>query len=263
MKAEKKTGLLERYFIACFRPSRYPELLKRGVFSHILFTVLTVLFLVVIESVIPFAAWNLSVGGYENLVLNRLPAFSVKNGEMQIDAPIEFDINGVLHIEANSDRKTFGKNDLDENYQEEILISNTNVIFKMGTNATEISLIDRKGGEINNKTLASAAPIFHVMVGFYFVVAFFVQMAEYLICAVFFAMLCQAAIRTKDGKYVPFKQTVLIALYARTLFGVITSICNCFDMGGSVIIIFLCAFGTMTFIDRAELAVLQKGVLKE
>lgn len=262
MNEEKKTGLFGRFFIACFRPSKYPELLGRGVFSHILFTVLTVLFLVVIESVIPFTAWNISVGGFENLVLNRIPDFSVEQGKMQIDSPIEFDISGALHVKADSDVNAYGKKDLDENYQEEILISNTNAIFKMGTNATEIALADMKGGVINNETLAAGAPMFHVMVGFYFVVAFFVQMAEYLIYAVFFAMLCQAAIRTKDGKYVPFKKTILIAIYARTLFSVITSVCNCLGMTGSVIVIFVCAFGTMMFIDRAEAAVLQNGILK-
>ena len=36
------------------------------------------MFLVFIENVIPFAAWTASVGGFENLFLERIPGFTLE-----------------------------------------------------------------------------------------------------------------------------------------------------------------------------------------
>jgi hypothetical protein len=79
----------------------------------------------------------------------------------------------------------------------------------------------------------------------------------YMIAVLFFAVLCRAAIRTKDGKYVDLKGTIVITIYAKTLFSLIHSVNTCAGAPiGETLILILGTFGTMMYINRAEAAIL-------
>ena len=59
--------------IACIHPSQYKELIKKKKGAFVGYVAVLVMFLVLIENVIPFAAWTASVGGLENLVFKPYP----------------------------------------------------------------------------------------------------------------------------------------------------------------------------------------------
>ena len=80
MQQESKIGFLWQYVIACIHPSQYKELIKKKKGAFVGYVAVLVMFLVLIENVIPFAAWTASVGGLENLVLNRIPKFTLEKG---------------------------------------------------------------------------------------------------------------------------------------------------------------------------------------
>ena len=72
----------------CLHPSQYKELIKKKKGAFVGYVAVLVMFLVLIENVIPFAAWTASVGGLENLVLNRIPKFTLEKGYFQSESPI-------------------------------------------------------------------------------------------------------------------------------------------------------------------------------
>ena len=261
MVEEKQVGFWQRYFIACFRPSRYTELFSKKKGVHVGYLLLLMVFLFFIEGIIPFAAWDITVGGYRNLVLNRVPEFTIQDGVMKMDNPMEFTIGQATRVCVSSDVEKYKADDFDNKYSEEILVSSTNILFKAAGRMTEVSMDSFKGRTINNETLASASPLFHVMVGIYFIVSFLTCAARYLIQAGFFAILCRVGVRTEDGRTVSFKQVFLIALYARTLFAVLESINICLGyLVSDFLLIFLSAMVTMSYIYRAQAELLKPRV---
>ena len=61
MQQESKIGFLWQYVIACIHPSQYKELIKKKKGAFVGYVAVLVMFLVLIENVIPFAAWTASV----------------------------------------------------------------------------------------------------------------------------------------------------------------------------------------------------------
>ena len=41
------------------------------------------------------AGFTVSVGGWKNFILNRLPAFELKDGTLSVDQEMDFEIGGV------------------------------------------------------------------------------------------------------------------------------------------------------------------------
>lgn len=258
MQQEKKAGSLERLYIACFRPSRYKELLAAGTARHIIYVCAIILFLVIIEAVIPFTAWDLSVGGLNRLILERFPEFTVEKGQMTIESPVEFDINGIIHFKADSGVKKYEKKDFDEKYQEELLFSSTNLLIKMGSRQADVAMSDLTSSRLDNKSVAEMIPLMRFFLAVYFFSTYVIKGSEYMIGAVFFALICRAAIRTPEGKYVNLKGTLVIAVYAKTLFSLLHSVNICAGSPiGETLMLILGTFGTIVFIDKAEAAVLK------
>ena len=56
MQQESKIGFLWQYVIACIHPSQYKELIKKKKGAFVGYVAVLVMFLVLIENVIPFAA---------------------------------------------------------------------------------------------------------------------------------------------------------------------------------------------------------------
>lgn len=257
MELEKKPGIPERFFIACFRPSRYKELLTTKTAGHVIYACCIISLLVMIEAVIPFAAWDLSVGGLNNLITERFPAFTVEKGEMNIASPVEFDINGIIHFKADSAADRYEKTDFDEKYEEEVLISKKNVILKMGGRQMDLAMSEVVQDKLDNQSMTEVIPLFRMFLGVYFISTWLVRGIEYMVGAVFFALICRAAIRAPDGRFVNLKGTVVIAVYAKTLFSLLNSVNLCAGNPiGETIMLIAGTFGTILFIDRAEAAVL-------
>ena len=85
MNQENQVGFFRRYFIACFQPGKYKLLLEKKTGSHVIYMILLVAFLLIVDTLIPFGAWMTSVGGFRNLFLNRLPAFTLEDGTFDYD----------------------------------------------------------------------------------------------------------------------------------------------------------------------------------
>ena len=160
MQQESKIGFLWQYVIACIHPSQYKELIKKKKGAFVGYVAVLVMFLVLIENVIPFAAWTASVGGLENLVLNRIPKFTLEKGYFQSESPIDFTIGGVVHIKADSSVEEFKESDFKSDYVQELLVGKKNILIKMPGGNQQIVLSQFKNWKLNNKGLAEMLPAF-------------------------------------------------------------------------------------------------------
>lgn len=149
------------------------------------------MFLVLIENVIPFAAWTASVGGLENLVLNRIPKFTLEKGYFQSESPIDFTIGGVVHIKADSSVKEFKESDFKSDYVQELLVGKKNILIKMPGGNQQIVLSQFKNWKLNNKGLAEMLPAFYMFLVFYLVVLLITKAVQYLLVALAFALICR------------------------------------------------------------------------
>ena len=227
MQQESKIGFLWQYVIACIHPSQYKELIKKKKGAFVGYVAVLVMFLVLIENVIPFAAWTASVGGLENLVLNRIPKFTLEKG-----------------YAASS----FGNGE----------------IIKMPSGKQVISLSQFKNWKLNNKGLAEMLPAFYMFLVFYLVVLLITKAVQYLLVALAFALICRGSVRTTEGKIVSMAESFYIAVYARTLAAVIGSANIALGyMIDSFVLMIVTVFITMGFIMRGEISVLDPQPSKE
>lgn len=264
MQQESKIGFLWQYVIACIHPSQYKELIKKKKGAFIGYVAVLVMFLVLIENVIPFAAWTTSVGGFENLLLNRIPKFTLENGHFQSESPIDFTIGGVIRIKADSSVEEFKESDFKSDYVQELLVSKKNILIKMPGGNQQIILSQFKNWKLNNKGLVEMLPAFYMFLAFYLVVLLITKAVQYLFVALVFALICRGSVRTTEGKVVSMAESFYIAVYARTLAAIISSVNVALGyIVDSFILMIVTVFITMGFIMRGEISVLDPQPSKE
>lgn len=258
MNQENQIGFFGQLKIACFQPRRYKSLLEKKTGSHVRYFIVLFLLLVLVDTVIPFAAWNVSVGGFRNLFLERVPEFKLAEGEMTIASPISFDIGGVLHVTVDSEKESYTAKDFKEEYQEEFLISKNNIMIKVGQNMSNVELSSLKDVTMTNQDLVEMIPLIKGMLVMYFVLSLLAKVLQYVIVGVAFGLFCRAGVRTTDGKFLSVREAIIIGLYAKTFFAILTSLNICLGyLISSFWMMMLSVFGTIDYIYRAELWMLQ------
>ncbi|MCD8018175.1 MAG: DUF1189 domain-containing protein [Clostridiales bacterium] len=258
MEQDNRVGFFERYFIACFQPGKYKTLINDKMGKHVCYTIVLLLFMLLVDTVIPVGAWVASVGGLKNLFLNRLPEFTLDDGEFEMSMPLSFTIGGTIRIEIDSDVEEYTDSDYNTDYTEEILISRSNVLIRVSENVTEIKFSTLSDIFLDNEGLAGAIPLIIASLIFYFIISLVTKGAQYLILAVGFGLLCRSSFRTENGQVVSVKEAILIALYAKTLFGILSSVNICLGyLISSFWVTIISVMVIMGYIYRAEISILK------
>ena len=264
MQQESKIGFLWQYVIACFHPSQYKELIQKKKGAFIGYISVLVMFLVLIESVIPFAAWTASVGGFENLFLNRIPKFTLESGHFKSESPIDFTIGGIVRIKADSSVDEFKESDFESDYVQELLVGKNNVLIKTPGGKQAVRLSQFKSWRLNNKGLVEMLPALYMFLAFYLIVLVITKAVQYLLVALAFALICRGSVRTTEGKIVSMSEVFYISVYARTLAAIIGSVNAALGYRiDSMILMIVTVFITMGFIMRGEISVLGPQPSKE
>lgn len=264
MQQESKIGFLWQYVIACVHPSQYKELIRKKKGAFIGYISVLIMFLVFIENVIPFAAWTASVGGFENLFLERIPGFTLEKGEFHSESPIDFTIGGVVRVKADSSVEQFKESDFQSDYVQELLVGKKNILIKMPSGKQVISLSQFKNWRLNNQGLVEMLPALYMFLAFYLVVLLITKAVQYLLVALAFALICRGSVRRSNGKMVSMAESFYIAVYARTLAAIIGSVNAALGYRiDSMILMIVTVFITMGFIMRGEISVLDTQTSKE
>lgn len=85
MDKSEKISWFEQFKIACLKPSQYKRLLNLAKGKVILFLAAITLITTILGYGMDVAGFTVSVGGWKNFILNRLPAFELKDGTLSVD----------------------------------------------------------------------------------------------------------------------------------------------------------------------------------
>ena len=105
MDKSEKISWFEQFKIACLKPSQYKRLLNLAKGKVILFLAAITLITTILGYGMDVAGFTVSVGGWKNFILNRLPAFELKDGTLSVDQEMDFEIGGVHFVADTSKDK--------------------------------------------------------------------------------------------------------------------------------------------------------------
>lgn len=259
---ENSVTFLSQYITACFFPSRYKDLIDDNKHSLKGYILVLVLLLTLIANVIPFLAWDASVGGLDNLLRERLPAFRIHDGQMDCDQPLSFALGNVCFVKVDTSVESFSSSDVEEEGYA-FYFSKTNMVLNSAGVSRELAYSDLGFEEITNDTLVSLLPIYRISLGLSMIILYIVSLLEYLAMCLFFALLCRGLVKDPSGDRLPFGTTFAIVVYARTLFVLVQNagIALGYPMNSIIVeLILVCA--TFSHIFRGQASVLKIDLKK-
>ena len=110
------------------------------------------------------AGFTVSVGGWKNFILNRLPAFELKDGTLSVDQEMDFEIGGV-HFVADTSKDKVSTEDLSNKYQMELVFAKNEMVVKntaVGNMMNTFSFKNMKKVEFNNQAMLSMVPMIRI-----------------------------------------------------------------------------------------------------
>lgn len=230
MDKSEKISWFEQFKIACLKPSQYKRLLDLAKRKVVLFLAVITLITTILGYGMDIAGFNISVGGWKNFIMNRLPAFELKDGTLKVDRQMDFEISGV-HFTADTSKDKVDVNDLSSQYTMEMAFAKDEMVIKntaVGNMLNKVSFKDFKDVVFNNKAMTAMIPMIHVFVVVMFFSQWGVNIVSYLTVAVFISMLAYFNQKTrldrKNKEDVSFGKIFKLSIYARVIFQLVETI---------------------------------------
>lgn len=235
MANPKSMKISEQFMTAMFSPKEYrSSLLKLPTKKMVVYFLCLILLLTIIQAVIPTVGAIAGMGGFRNIIMERIPDFELKDGSFFLDDRFELeDEEAGIYILIDTNEDVFTKEDVDAGteYIETVLVSQTNVIVSntvagMGTMSQEYKFSDYGNLHLNNEILADLQPLYYVMMCFAFIVAFVFMGMKYMFSALFYAvfMLFMTKMLMLD---IGFGETYKVAMYAKTIGSIVEAVTYC------------------------------------
>ena len=259
MEENIRYGFFDQIFVSFFQPSKYKKFLPARKLFLIGFILLMSALSFLMEYMIPFGAWDVSIGGFENLVTNGIPSFSLKEGVFTMDGPLDLEVSSALHLVADSSVTEYKEEDLSDDYMEEFLISKNNMVMRHSNMVYEVDF-SKLDYNVDNQTLVEMLPVVKTILIMTFVLLYLFKIAGFMISAFFFALICKSGVRTQDGRKTPFGAALVFAIYGRAPFMLLDSLVTCIGfsfLSTWVLLIGVCL--TIKYIFTAEKSLLGVG----
>lgn len=197
--------------------------------QHAVYFIGITFLLTLISYVVPMASLLAGIGGYEAFFKDKLPAFSIVEGELSIETPLDFYLNQI-HIVAGSDVEEYTKEDLESQEEYVLLFSKTNAVTNLSPMPMGFQYSMLEPDRVDNQYMASLAPQFYGAVAGAGVVSWISQMISYAFLALLFAI-CGMGVNRLSGANLPFGRLYCIALYAETMFALLSHLIVYFVTG--------------------------------
>lgn len=220
---DKKIGIIDQFIYAISNSREYKRLTSQSMGRVLNFALVMAFMLSVITYVLPTLAFHVGVGGLENLFLNKIPKFEIKNGAMTLEEPIEIQGNGII-ISANSNENTFSAKDLKYEQAIEILISKNNVVIQDLGQVFTISLDKLEGLTLSNQSLIKWIPYIYFAEGMTLFFMIIGQFSWYLLSAFGYACFGLSLVYLHKKQNFTFSRLFKIAIYSKVFCGIIGAI---------------------------------------
>ena len=230
MDKSEKISWFEQFKIACLKPSEYKRLLDLTKGKVVLFLAVITLITTILGYGMNIAAFNVSVGGWKNFIMNRLPAFELKDGTLKVDREMDFEISG-LHFSADTSKDKVDVSDFDNKYSMEVVFAKDEMVIKntaLGNTLNKISFKNLKKVTFDNKAMTAMIPMIHTFVVVMFFSQWIANIISYLTIAIFISMLTYFNQKTrmdrKNKEEVSFGKIFKLSIYARVIFQLVETI---------------------------------------
>lgn len=225
METTKEIGFFEQFKIACTSPRRYKELssVKKG-YVIVFFLIITFL-TTVLGFGMDVLGFGITVGGPKNFIMNRLPDFQLKNGQLDMKDSMDFNLLGV-HIVADTNKKLVDDDDFDDKYVSEILFAKKNMYVKADAVTkihTEVKFDDYKNVTFDNQSLLQLMPMVYILLAILFFAVWVQNSIVYLLISAMIALFVRMNFRMQ-GTNVAFMKVFKLAIYSRVIFEIAETI---------------------------------------
>lgn len=232
----KNMKLSELFMTAMFSPREYSSsLLKLPAKKMVSYFLCLILLLTVIQSVIPMVGAIAGMGGFRNIIMERIPDFELKNGSFFTEERIEInDEQSGVYILVDTDVDKFTEEDINVKGEvlETILVSRTNMLVSntvvgMGMMLQEYKFSDFGDFHMTKETLTDMIPLYYVVLFFIFIGIYVVMGIKYMLSAFCYAVFIYFFIIKMLTLDHEFGEVYKVAMYAKTIGSIVEAVTYC------------------------------------
>ena len=110
-------------------------------------------------------SFSASVGGTKNFILNRLPAFELRDGKLDVEDSMDFTIAGC-HIAADTAKAKADIEKLSNDYSIEVIFAKDDMLVKnsmLQQTVVRISFAQYKNTVFNNQAMLKFIPLIYIV----------------------------------------------------------------------------------------------------
>ena len=233
---EEKVNLIDQYYFAMFKPSFYHKLSKVKVGIVIIYTIILMAFITIIQYVMPVTAWIIQHDGFSNIILDKVPEFTLKDGNLTMEEPFSMTVGGML-IEVDTSVDEYKLEDLTKKQKiSSLLIGKKGMFFVSGNSIMPTKWTETNLQYLDNKTLNDQIPVIYFTIIIMGIVYFVTRSARYLIIGFIYAWLGYRFSKTIDTE-LKYWKVYQLTIYAQTIGLVATTVAMV--LGGATIGFFI------------------------
>lgn len=215
----KKVTMVDQIAISVSSPKNYKELTKLKVGKTVQFTFLMVFVLAFMQIGISIICFLLQIGGFKNLIMNKIPAFSYEQGSLEMENEMCLAVGDVI-IYANPDYDKIQLTDLEDDGVY-IAFGKENVVMGMlnGGNSYlygNYQLSDIFPVAFDNEKLCSLIPIFYVYIILFYISGMIGITIRWLFMAFVFSLIGRV-IANNFNTRLEYGNVFRICIYGQTL----------------------------------------------
>ncbi|MCI5623144.1 MULTISPECIES: DUF1189 family protein [Anaerostipes] len=225
MEKTEKISWLEQLKIACLKPKEYSRLLALGKGRVVWFFILISFLITFLGFGMDMFAFSASVGGTKNFILNRLPAFELRDGTLSVEETMDFTIAGI-HVAVDTTKDKADQSDLSNDTTMDILFARKEMIVKNDSiqrMVNTISFDDFKNVIATNQTMVKLVPFIHMMAFISFFAAWAANAVSYLFFCAFISWMAYLNQKIREEK-ISFGKIFQLSIYARVIFELIETV---------------------------------------
>lgn len=213
---DTRIGIIDQFLYAVSNSKAYSKLVKQTMGRVLTFAMVVAFVMSIITYVLPTMAFHISVGGLENLFVNKLPQFELKQGVMKIEQPIRIQSDGVS-IQIDDTKEKVLLSDLKQETPIEILVGKKNMVVQDLGRVFVIPLERLGGFVLNNQSATEFIPFIYIAEGITLIFMMIGQFCWYLLGAFGFAFFGLSLVYLHRKRNFTLSKLFKIAIYGKVL----------------------------------------------
>ncbi len=212
----RKYSFFEQFYIAMAKYVKLKRLSEQGMWQHVKYVFGVTLLVLLIVYVVPVVSFFAGIGGYSGFFDDRMPAFSIENGSLQIEKNLDFVFNGI-RVVIDDSMEGMDADKLKRQSGRFFIATKNNLATSLFGDNMIISYDQFASEKIDNKWMAAWESSVYTGVMMAGAILWLVLIICHPIIALVFAVFAMPIALAMDGKF-KFGQVYKMAIYGITAF---------------------------------------------